>query len=159
MEQLQKLPESKMKIRFPDCDPFNHLNNSRYIDYFLNAREDHLLASYGFDLYKLAIEKGVGWVVAQNQVAYLSPATLMETVTIQTHLLAYDDKSLLMEGLMWNENKTILRSVLWATFVHFDLKTQRSSNHNAELMELFGEVTDPLPGKMTFEERIRNLKV
>jgi acyl-CoA thioester hydrolase len=35
---LEKVPESEALIRFPDCDPFNHLNNSRYIDYFINAR-------------------------------------------------------------------------------------------------------------------------
>ena len=43
MKQLEKTIESKVKIRFPDCDPFNHLNNSKYIDYIINAREDHLL--------------------------------------------------------------------------------------------------------------------
>ena len=38
MEPLEKNPESKVVVRFPDCDPFNHLHNSRYIDYYLNAR-------------------------------------------------------------------------------------------------------------------------
>jgi acyl-CoA thioester hydrolase len=28
--------ESKAIIRFSDCDPFNHLNNSSYINYFFN---------------------------------------------------------------------------------------------------------------------------
>ncbi len=31
---------SKTKIRFQDCDPFNHLNNAAYINYLINARED-----------------------------------------------------------------------------------------------------------------------
>lgn len=47
MKQLKKIIESKVKIRFPDCDPFNHLNNSKYIDYFINAREDQLIGNTG----------------------------------------------------------------------------------------------------------------
>ena len=27
-----RIPESTAIVRFPDCDPFNHLNNSKYID-------------------------------------------------------------------------------------------------------------------------------
>lgn len=40
MEEQKKLLESKAKVRFHDCDPFNHLNNSRYIDYMVTARGD-----------------------------------------------------------------------------------------------------------------------
>ena len=39
---------SKAKIRFIDCDPIGHLNNSKYLDYMLNAREDHVEDYYGF---------------------------------------------------------------------------------------------------------------
>ncbi|WP_192348725.1 hypothetical protein [Algoriphagus sp. Y33] len=35
---VEKIPESNSVIRFQDYDPFNHLNNARYIDYFINAR-------------------------------------------------------------------------------------------------------------------------
>ena len=43
--------ESTTHIRFQDCDPFGHLNNAQYLDYFMNAREDHLLANYAFDIF------------------------------------------------------------------------------------------------------------
>ena len=102
MKQLEKTIESKVKIRFPDCDPFNHLNNSKYIDYIINAREDHLLEFYDFDIYKLVQEKGISWVVGQNQIAYLNPAILMETVIIQTQLIFFNEKTLLLEAFMWN---------------------------------------------------------
>ena len=32
-------------IRFQDCDPYSHLNNGRYLDYFMNAREDQVWAA------------------------------------------------------------------------------------------------------------------
>ena len=39
---MNKNPNLDYKIRFNDGDLFGHLNNSRYLDYFINAREDHL---------------------------------------------------------------------------------------------------------------------
>ena len=126
MKPLEKLVESKVKIRFPDCDPFNHLNNSKYIDYMINAREDQLLKYYDFDIYKLAFEKGLSWVVAQNQIAYLAPATLMETVVIETQLIHHEDKSLVFEACMWNEDKTSVKALMWSKLVHFNLKTKKS---------------------------------
>ena len=53
---MNKSPNSNYKIRFNDCDMFGHLNNSRYLDYLINAREDHLKDYYSFDFteyYKL----------------------------------------------------------------------------------------------------------
>jgi acyl-CoA thioester hydrolase len=64
MPELKKTLQSKMKIRFHDCDPFHHLNNSRYIDYIVTARGDQLLENYGFDIYELARKEGIGWVAA-----------------------------------------------------------------------------------------------
>ena len=158
MKQLEKIIESIVKIRFPDCDPFNHLNNSKYIDYFINAREDQLKTFYDFDIYKLAQEKGISWVVAQNQIAYLAPATIMETVTIQTQLLFCNDKILVLEALMWNESKTILKAVLWSKFIHFNLKVKKSEAHSEELMNFFRQIENPLEQTITFEKRVENLR-
>lgn len=158
MHFSEKLPESTLKIRFPDCDPFNHLNNSKYIDYMINAREDQLAAHYNFDIYTLAREKQLSWVVAQNQIAYLTPAVLMETVSIQTRLLSYEDKSLVFEALMWNENKTSIKALLWSKLVHFNFRTQKSEVHAADLTELFKQVVNPVSGASTFEERLKGLK-
>jgi acyl-CoA thioester hydrolase len=159
MTTLEKAPESALKIRFPDCDPFNHLNNSKYIDYMINAREDQLLSYYEFDLYKLAMEKGIGWVVVQNQIAYATPATLMETVTIQTRLISSEEKSLLFEAAMWNEDKTILKAVLWSKLVHFNLKTKKSEVHSPELMALFQQLEHPFSEALSFEERVKSMRM
>lgn len=150
--------ESKTRVRFPDCDPFNHLNNAKYIDYIINAREDQLLQYYDFDIYKLAAETGNAWVAAQTQIAYLFPAMLMEVVTIRTRLIAYDEKSLLVEAEMWDEHKTRIKAIMWAKLVHYQLKTKKSQTHSAELMELFKKVIAPLNVQVDFEERVEALK-
>ncbi|ULQ51980.1 acyl-CoA thioesterase [Flavihumibacter fluvii] len=155
---MKKILESSMKIRFHDCDPFNHLNNSRYIDYIVTARGDQLLDNYDFDIYKLAREKGLGWVTAQTQISYLSPAYLMEEVIVQTRLLDCSDKSLLLEAFMWDSVKSRLKAVMWTKLVHFNLKTQRSHLHEAQLMEFFRQIVHPLETVMDFDQRMRSLK-
>jgi len=158
MSTFEKHPESKTKIRFHDCDPYNHLNNARYIDYFLSARGDQLIEYYNFDMYALARDKGIGWVSAQTQISYLSPALLMEEVWIQTQLLAYSNKSLLMEGLMWNYDKSQLKAVMWGKLVHFDIRRQKIVEHTEELMNFFGRIVDVPAIPQDFEERVQSLK-
>lgn len=147
-----------MLIRFPDCDPFNHLNNARYLDYFIIAREDHLMKYHGFNLYQYAQEKGVSWVVGQNQIAYFRPAMLMEQVIIQSTLLKWGEKELLVEMRMWNKSKTTLKALLWTKFVHFNIAKQRSETHSEELAEKFKGLENPLPEEITFEKRVEQVK-
>ncbi len=156
--EFQKVLESKMKIRFHDCDPFNHLNNSRYIDYIVTARGDQLLDHYGLDIYQLARQQGVAWVTGLTQIAYLSPAYLMEEVSIETRLISHTKKSLLLEGLMWSEDKTTLKAVMWTKLVHFHLPSGKSHLHSEKLMELFGQIVDPLAEEVDFESRIKYLR-
>ncbi len=75
---LVKEPESTAEIRFQDCDPFGHLNNARYIDYFMNARTDQIAEYYGLQLLQEGQSKS--WVVTKSQIVYFVPAKLMETV-------------------------------------------------------------------------------
>jgi YbgC/YbaW family acyl-CoA thioester hydrolase len=158
MEELQKTCESRSLIRFPDCDPFNHLNNSRYLDYFINAREDHLIKYHHFNMYELAREKGISWVVSKSQIAYVKPALLMETVLIQSAIVRMDEREILVEMNMWNLDKTILKAFLWTNFVHFNLKTQKRETHSPELMNAFLPYSISLPESIEFEQRFEQIK-
>jgi acyl-CoA thioester hydrolase len=140
---MEKILKSFRKIRFQDCDPFNHLNNSKYIDYFINAREDQILENYGLDIFSIAEKQGLSWVVASHQINYLKPAFLMETVLIESLLLKYSSKSLLVEMSMWDENHQVLKSVLWTYFIHFNLRSQKPEQHSKELTGLFETVVQP----------------
>jgi YbgC/YbaW family acyl-CoA thioester hydrolase len=155
---LPKEVESKVKVRFPDCDPFNHLNNSKYIDYIINAREDQLIEYYDFDVYKIAKATGSTWVVAQTQIAYLSSAELMEILTIQTRLLSYTEKYLMVEAVMFNEDKTQVKAIMWTKLAHYNLVTRRSQEHTPELMDFFNEVNSPIDRNPSFGERINFIK-
>lgn len=158
MKYLKKILESKTRIHYQDCDPFNHLNNSRYIDYMMEARTEQLLENYAFNMADFAFKDKIGWVAVQNQISYLYPASWMEIVTIESRLILFSDWSVTVEALMWDEDKTKLKSVLWSKLVHFNIKTQKSHQHSEALMELFTQVHYPLPADQQFEARVKALK-
>jgi acyl-CoA thioester hydrolase len=151
---MNKILESKTKVRFQDCDPFNHLNNAKYIDYLINAREDQLIEKFDLDIYKIAFTEGVGWVTGSNQISYLRPALTMEVVTIQSQLIRYTTKSILVELRMFNEDKTELKCIMWYKFVHLDMKTKRSIEYSKKYIDLFESVLLSVDEKI-FEDRIK----
>lgn len=152
MSQLPKIVSCVRTIRFQDCDPFNHLNNGRYFDYFMNAREDQLSELFGIDIYELAKKTGLSWVVGSTKIAFLRPAFLMEKVLIESQTIAYSNKDLLVEMTMYNEDKSQLKSVVWFNFVHYNLANQKVERHSEEWMELFEKICLPLE-EQTFDER------
>lgn len=154
----KKIPESTTSIRFPDCDPFNHLNNAKYLDYFINERENHLLEYYDFNLYEHAQKTGISWVVTQSQIAYFLPARLMEKVVIQSTILEWNPDDNLVEMRMWNEEKTILKALLWTRFTHFDLLKQKRIKHGDFIHNLFSPFENPIHNGIGFEERVSTIK-
>jgi acyl-CoA thioester hydrolase len=157
MNTLPKILETTSVVRFQHCDPFNHLNNAEYLNYMVNAREDQLIKFYDIDIYKMGREQGKSWVVGSNQIAYLRPAYTMETIVIQTQMLAYNETSILVEIRMYNVDKTQLKAIMWSNYVHFNLLKQRRETHSEEFMALFASVMHP-EVETTFEERIDKLK-
>lgn len=159
MSNLSKILESKSVVHYHDCDPFNHLNNSRYIDYIVAARTEQLYKNYGVNTAELAKNQGIGWVAAQTQISYIFPASWMETVTIESRLIQFSEFSLLVEAFMWDEHKTKLKCVMWAKLVHFSIKSQKSSKHSEDLMRLFTAIHNPIENISTFDNRVKSLKL
>ena len=124
---MEKTPSSFYTIRFNDCDPFGHLNNSKYIDYCLNAREDHLKEAYGIDLREWA-SQGIGFVVSQHEIRYLRPANYNDIICIQTALIGAGDSWLLVEMSMYDQERQQLKAIIWSKFTSIDIRTGRKEN-------------------------------
>lgn len=131
---MNKNPKSDYKIRFNDCDLFGHLNNARYIDYFMNAREDHLKDAHNFDL-TTSYNDGIAWVVTHHEIAYLRSAVYNEMVTIQTTLLKAESDSLWVEMVMTNQEENHIKAIMRTTFTPVNPKTGRKEQHTAGFME------------------------
>ena len=130
---MEKNPVSSYTIRFNDCDPMGHLNNGRYIDYFLNAREDHLREHYGIDLREWA-KKGMGFVVSRHEIRYLRSVEYNDRVVIRSALVGWSDTSLLVEMAMTDEAGQ-LKAILWTEFTRIDPRTGKRLGHPEEFME------------------------
>ncbi|PVY38856.1 acyl-CoA thioesterase [Pontibacter virosus] len=159
-KEYSKVLESKALIRFEDCDPFGHLNNGRYIDYYLNAREDQLRDNYDLDIYAMGKTTGKAWVVASNQIAYLREVKFMETVTIRTCLRWYGSSDLMMEGQMVDPETGTIISVIWTRFAYIDIRKGQKAEHSEELTNLFSSVAILGEGKPAeyFEDRVKELR-
>ncbi|SFG15269.1 acyl-CoA thioesterase [Pontibacter chinhatensis] len=152
--------ESKVRIRFEDCDPFGHLNNGRYIDYFMNAREDQLREHYQLDIYQHMQQTGNVWVVASSQVAYLQEVKLNEEVIIRTSLRWFTASDLFMEGLMLHPETDRVKAVVWLRFAYLNVRKGIKATHEPQLAELFEAAAVKGAGKpdQYFEERVRELR-
>jgi acyl-CoA thioester hydrolase len=137
---LVKEPESTCFIHFQDCDALQHLNNARYFDYFLNAREEHTHRYYNVNLMELARRLQANWVVTNHQIAYLKPADHGQIVVIQTRLIHFDNGSLVIEGVMLNEEKDHLKALLWTTMRFVSLQTGKPADHPDELMDMLEQL-------------------
>ena len=131
---MNKQPQSNYTIRFSDCDLFGHLNNARYLDYFLNAREDHLKDHYQLDL-ATYYQQGIGWVVGSHEINYLKPAKYNENVTIRSSLIKANDQYLLVELQMMNAEQTEIKALMWTRFIPISVKTGKREDHPSDFME------------------------
>lgn len=145
------------KIRFNDCDAFRHLNNSAYIDYMLNAREDHLLHYHGISMTGL-YEKGSGWMVNKHEIMYLAPANYAEQVCIHSALIKLSDDTLLVEMGMWDEGQKQLKALLWTKFIHINMTNGRRDSHPQWFLELAAPLEDKaLQQAGSFSDRLATL--
>ena len=151
-------PKTFYTVRFSDCDPMGHLNNARYIDYMLNAREDHLKQAYQIDLPEYH-KQGIAWVVRRHDIQYVRPAFYNETVCIQSRLIELTDSHVMVEMLMFDEKQTTLKAIMWTNFTSVDVKTGRKKEHSTEFMEFATTIkVEDVNIHAGLNERIKALK-
>jgi acyl-CoA thioester hydrolase len=149
-------PESFSVIHFQDCDPFGHLNNARYVDLFMNAREEHISEHYGIQI--VDPTRSESWVVNKSVIAYLAPASIGENVLIRTRLIGYSGQTLRVECVMLNEAGGHLKAVLWFDFTYVSLATGRPARHSAEFMQLFDAIGLDVEFGDSFDQRVDHLR-
>lgn len=154
----ERHPESLVRIRFQDCDPFGHLNNARYLDYFINEREEHLRSYYGLDIYDGRFAER-NWVVRSSMVSHLAPAKHNQVVRVRTGLLNHSRTGVVVEGVMFTLEGNRILATGWADFRYIDLRTGRPTRHEEDLMALFERLSLGVPFDFAQEKsRIQTLR-
>ncbi|MBW8361703.1 MAG: acyl-CoA thioesterase [Kaistella sp.] len=149
------ITSSKVKIRFIDCDPIGHLNNSKYLDYMLNAREDHVDEHYEINYAELVKESGCTLIAIQNEIAYLKEVKYNEVLTVSSKIIEIQGRTAKIEIIMEDEKK--IRAVLWCTVIYFNLKTRASENIPPKYLDIFKRFLIEIPEK-DFQSRVLTLR-
>ncbi len=155
---MEKQPTTSALVRFQDCDPLGHLNNSKYLDYMINAREDHLRNFYDLDIYDYLDRNKIGWVVGKNEIVYRNPALMNEEVSIRSQVMDFDDRRISVEIAMFDKNHKHLKALLWTDFIPFDIMINSVSKHTEEITSLLQNVQIDIEEK-TIEERLEAIKI
>ncbi len=143
----EKIPSSTGRIDFQDCDPFGHLNNTKYLNYMFNARVDHLREYYNLDIYQHTKKTQNAWVVSKNKIAYLQPVKYNEIVVYESQLLYSDKRRVMPQCIMYSEKKKSIHAILWAEFIYVDIHTTKPKKHEPELQELLDNlIVSDAPG-------------
>ncbi len=155
-----KVTGNTVSIRFTDCDPLGHLNNGRYIDYFINGRDFQMDLYYGVHLAKHKIKTNETYVVKRHQIAYVRPAILRERVLIRATLLGFGDDWTFVESQMLDEEGQTLKSLLWSEFNYVNVKNGRRVRQPEWIMEILRATVSPVQSYLRhdFEERLTEVQ-
>ena len=160
MLRLIQTPETTHRVHFQDCDMLGHLNNVRYLDYFLNAREDHTTTHYQLNMGELAREQHAAWVITKHHISYLKPARQGVLVRICSQLIHFDNSNLVLEMQMRSEDGLRLLALLWSEMTFVTMSVGIRTDHSNAMMDLLDELDvegvnyDP----DGFDDRVREVR-
>lgn len=154
---MEKEVSTVVKVRFADCDPIGHLNNIKYLEYMLNAREDHVEEFYGFTYEDYIKKTGCTWIAIQSEIAYLKEVKANAKVVISSKTIEIKDRISKVEILMKDEYGKAVHSVLWITVIYFNMKTRKSEILPEETRQIFQKFLVNLEQE-DFQKRVEFLR-
>ncbi len=157
---IQTMKTTK-RVSFEDCDPFSHLNNSNYLTYFLNAREEQLRTNNVLDIFRHVQETGNGWAVISHNIRYFKPSLLGEELEIWTRMLSFDSFRNLVEFIMLCPVKKQLKAIMHTEFAYFSIKKSKPVKAAENIFELFEKISlfpNEKLSSFRIEDRIKHIK-
>lgn len=103
---------TRIKVRFYELDPYNHVNHSAYIQYFESARVE-LLEAAGVSLAQLK-ERGFHLVVTELHISYLHSAGAHDELEIHTEVAELRRASSRWRQRMYRDGELVARQEISA---------------------------------------------
>ena len=75
--------ETELAVRPDDIDFFQHVHNTRYLDYVLVARFDQMERCYGMAMGEF-VRQGLGWFMTSSTIHYRRPLGLGDRMIVRT---------------------------------------------------------------------------
>jgi thioesterase-3 len=128
--------ESELSVRPDDIDMFNHVHNSKYLDYVLAARYEQMGKFYGMSWEDFE-KQGFGWVVSKVTIAFKRPLKMGDQMLIRTGILEMNEKGSNVQFQIINKATGKVASDGIFEYVMIDLKTQRSCKVTEEMIKAY----------------------
>ncbi|MFC5623937.1 acyl-CoA thioesterase [Algoriphagus winogradskyi] len=150
--------ESRVLIRFQDCDPLRHLNNAKYFDYFFNAREDQVPKLYGVEMMDFIKKYQAAWVIYNHNISYVKPAMVGEWVRIKSRIIWHNHNTVILEYYMTDDSEKQLKTLLWTTMRYVTLAEGKSTDHTGAVNEflLATSLNEDISG-IQIKDRVKTL--
>ncbi|HSJ69618.1 MAG TPA: acyl-CoA thioesterase [Anditalea sp.] len=154
-----KETESRIVIRFQDCDPLQHLNNAKYFDYYFNAREDQVPKLYGVEMMDFIRKYKSTWVVYNHNISYVRPARVGEWVRIMSRVLWHDENTAVIEYYMTDDDRRELKNLMWTTLKYVTIAEGRVTDHQGAVVDYLKATSLQMDiSQMTISQRVKAIK-
>lgn len=135
-ENQYSIFETELAVRPDDIDMFNHVHNSKYLDYVLAARYEQMHKFYKMSWEDFA-KDGFGWVVSNVNIAFKRPLKMNDQLLIRTGILELNDKGCKVQFEIKNKATGKVASDGIFEYVLIDLTTQRSAKVTDAMVEAY----------------------
>ncbi len=130
---------TRMKVRFADLDPYDHVNHARYLTYFESARIE-ALDEIGFGMDAMNAD-GVQIVLVELTVRYRRAAGLHDELEIETWVEEVGAATSRWRQRATLNGSTVAEARIYAAFTDLEGRPRRAPEGFAEAVASF----DPPP--------------
>ena len=131
---LYKTFETELRVRPDDIDMFQHVHNSKYMDYVLAARYEQMDKCYGMSM-ETFMAQGYGWVVKAVHMNYKRALTMGEYFTVQTCIDHIDERGCRVHFTIINKASQKVSADGWFDFVMIDMQSGKGIKIPQAIME------------------------
>ena len=114
----------KKVIRWGDMDAFQHVNNTKYFDYFEDVRIAYIFEHNGLDN---LMSLSVGPILKNISAKYIRPVTYPDNLILGSRVLNIKSDRFDMEYAAYSEQQKTITTTGFSTIVFFDYKTHEKS--------------------------------
>lgn len=127
---------SEIPVRPDDIDMFQHVHNSRYLDYIQAARYDQMINCYKMSMEEFMI-MGYGFVVKRAELNFKRPLIMGDVMLISTQVKNFDGADIVVEFEILNKKKEKIACDGVMLYTMINLKTGRSEKIPEEIQQKF----------------------
>ena len=127
---------SEIPVRPDDIDMFQHVHNSRYLDYIQAARYDQMVRCYNMSMEEFMI-MGYGFVVKKAELNFKRALIMGDVMLISTQVKEFNGSDILVEFEIVNKKNEKISCDGFMVYTMINLKTARSEKVPDEIQTKF----------------------